>query len=239
MYVQCVVLIESVVALTLKICLIHHQFRTYTLLYKMKMTNKQAKGFTLVELLVVIAIIATLASLATPVILKSLTKAKIVTSKNICVSIESAVDRFENDYSYLPFEGTDSPTEDTPAATPIRSDGDLMAVLAGVEETVNYKKIKFFTLDAPKGVEGSYKDGMIIKDKTAKLYDVWGERYYFMLDYDLDGEIENPFKSGDKNNIFSKKILVFSSGPDGPEKKAPEDGATNKVLKLIPSNFIR
>jgi len=205
----------------------------------MKITHQQAKGFTLVELLVVIAIIATLATLATPVILRALTKAKIVTSKNICVSIESAVDRFENDYSYLPFEGSDSPTEDTPAATPIRSDDDIMAVLAGVENKVNYKKIKFFTLDSPKGVEGAYKDGMIIKGQTAKLYDVWGEPYYFMLDYDLDGEIENPFKSGDENNVFSKKILVFSTGPEGPDKGAPGDGATNKVLKLIPSNFVR
>lgn len=207
----------------------------------MKTNHAQAKGFTLVELLVVIAIIASLATLATPVILKALTKAKIVTAKNICVAVESAVDRFESDYSYLPYDPSiGTPDSDTSSAQPIRSDEEFMAVLAGVEKEVNFKKIKFFSADTPKGTdETNYKDGMAIKGETAKLYDAWGQPYYFLLDYDLNGEIENPFKSGSDNHIFGKKVLVFSTGPDGPEKGQPADGSTNKVLKLIPSNFIR
>lgn len=208
----------------------------------MKTNHSQArgtylvKGFTLVELLVVIAIIASLAAMATPVIMKALTKSKIVTAKAMCVSLESAVDRFESDYNYLPFEGGTAPDEDTPTATPITSDGELMAVLAGVEEDVNFRGVKYFTTGEPSGSDGKYKDGMVIEGKTAKLYDVWGKAYYMLLDYDLDGEIAHPFESGDENNVFGKKVLIFSTGP---EKKVPSSGATNKVLRLIPSNFIR
>lgn len=205
----------------------------------MKMTYHKAKGFTLVELLVVIAIIASLAVLATPVILKALTNAKIVTAKNICVSIESAVDRFENDYSFLPYgDPASTPSSDTELST--AENDELMAILAGVEEDVNYKQNKYFTLGEPKGTNDSnYKDGMHIdKDnQTAQLFDVWGERYYFILDYDLDGEIDHPFEANE--TINSKKILVFSTGPDGPDNGKPPVGAANKVLKRIPSNFLR
>lgn len=202
------------------------------------MTHKRAKGFTLVELLVVIAIIATLATMAMPAILGALLKAKITTAKNICVSVESAVDRFENDYSYLPFDGTgdagNSPTTDEE----VRSDSGLMAVLAGVEDDINYKKSPFFSLPEPKGSsESSYKDGMHIdkEAKTAMLYDAWGEPYYLVLDYDLDGAIDHPFKSDEKVN--GKKVLVFSTGPEGPEVGKPTGTVTNKVLRKIPSNF--
>lgn len=205
----------------------------------MKMTYHKAKGFTLVELLVVIAIIASLATLATPVILKALTKAKIVTAQNICVSLENAVDRFENDYSYLPFGGGgEAPSEDLELTD--QENDDFMAVLAGIEDEVNYKQNEYFSLDEPKGTnESNYKDGMHI-DKNAmkaQLFDAWGERYYFILDYDLDGEIDHPFESN--TQIYSKKVLVFSSGPDGPANGRPTTGATNKVLKTIPSNFLK
>lgn len=203
--------------------------------------SKQAKGFTLVELLVVIAIIAVLAALSTPVIMKALTKAKITTAKNVCVAVENAVDRFEDDYSYMPYDPSEAvPDGDTPASTPIRSDSDLMSVLVGVEDVVNYKKIKYFSLSEAKGTsEDNYKDGLAISGTTAKLYDAWGEAYYMLLDYDLDGTIENPFEAGSDNAVHGKKLLIFSTGPEGPENGKPGDGATNKELKQIPSNFIK
>lgn len=200
----------------------------------MKINNKQARGFTLVELLVVIAIIATLAVMATPVILEAMVKAKVVNGKNICVALEGAIDRFESDYSYLPYDPNSSvPESDTSSGNTIRTDSNFMSVLAGVEENVNFKQNRYFETNEPKGSNTSnYKDGMIVEGDRARLYDAWGEAYHILIDYDLDGVMDNPFKSG--KEVTGKKALVYSTGP---EKKRPTSNATNKVLKHIPSNF--
>jgi len=190
----------------------------------MKITHQKAKGFTLVELLVVIAIIASLAALSTPVIMRALTKAKIVSAKAVCVSLGNAVDRFESEYSYLP---TNEASENLDKEPDERSSGELMAALAGVEvdSALNTKDIKFFTL----GSANNNADGMNVLDNTAITYDLWGNEYYIKLDIDLNGEIFGPH--GKKVN--GKLALVYSSGPD---ETIPE-GTTNKEWKIIPTNF--
>ena len=196
----------------------------------MKITHQKSKGFTLVELLVVIAIIAVLAALSTPVIMRALTKAKIVSAKAICVSLGNAVDRFESEYSYLPSNG--SPTGDERT----QSDGDIMAALAGVEADgatkMNFKDIKFFALGSPKGSsDASYIDGLDIDGNSATLYDAWGERYQMILDSDLDGVIE-VVVGGDEVN--GKLALIYSKGPDNTD---PSSATTRAAWVLIPRNF--
>lgn len=189
----------------------------------MKLNQKTHRGFTLVELLVVIAIIAILAVLGAPAILKQLKKAKITKAAGVCQSFEVAVNNFESEYNYLP-AASDSPSE----TAPLRSDDDIMAVLAGVEDTYNPKKIKFFELGEPKGSsESSYKDGMHISGTTAKLYDPWGEPYYLTLDYDYDGQVKHPY---DDEELIRKKAICWSYGPD------KETGNAKKNLDN-PSNF--
>ena len=192
----------------------------------MNIKTKKNKGFTLVELLVVIAIIAVLAALAAPAILKALTKSKITKANGVCSSFEVAVNNFENEYNYLPYGGSgNSPTTDEE----IRSDNDVVAVLAGREDTINFKKIKFFQQGEPNGSsDATYKDGMHISGTTAKLYDPWGETYYITIDYDLNDEINNPMKSGEL--IHGKKVVIWSKGPD------QESGSTKKN-RDNPKNF--
>ncbi|BDS06280.1 hypothetical protein NT6N_13200 [Oceaniferula spumae] len=200
----------------------------------MKLPHKKSKGFTLVELLVVIAIIAVLAALSTPAIMKALQKAKIVKAKGICTQFETAVNNFENEYNYLPFGSGSVPDQDN---DPIRSDDDVVAVLAGVEkggDKQNFKNIRFFELGEPKGgSEASYTDGMKV-DKangTAKIYDPWGETYYIVFDYDLDGQIEHPFDS--TKEVGGKKAIMYSYGPD----KEMEPGTLTGKNKDNPTNF--
>lgn len=192
----------------------------------MKTYSKQTKGFTLVELLVVIAIIAVLAALASPAIMGALKKAKIAKATGVCTAFEVAVDNFESEYNYLPFGGGSAPSRDE---TDLRSDDALVAVLAGREDVINFKQIRFFDQPKPKGTkESNYKDGMHVSGKNAKLYDPWGETYYISMDYDMDGELADPYGGADP--ISGRKVLIWSTGPD------KEEGGTAKN-KDNPSNF--
>jgi len=190
----------------------------------MKNQRKNLQGFTLIELLVVISIIAVLSGIATPVIMSRIKAAKILKAKTVCRSFEVAVDAFENEYNYLPYSGT-APTDDTK----LRSDENdgLVAVLAGLEDVVNFKQIKYIKYPAAK----SKRDGMTIRGNKAALYDPWGEFYYIIMDYDRDEELENPFESGSANNIRGKNVLIYSGGPDKEvgrdDKKKNRDNASN------------
>lgn len=190
----------------------------------MKITTikKSPKGFTLVELLVVMAIIAGLAALSSPVVFKYLTKAKIMTAQQACVTLGLAIEQFENDYNFLPYSGSAPNSDET-----VRTDGGFMNVICGLEDEINYKQTKFFSYNDAKGGPGSYTDGLSLKGGKAELFDPWGQRYYVVLDYDLDGEIKNPMKLSDTVN--GKLSVVYSKGPDGKmgSLKKNRDNASN------------
>lgn len=190
----------------------------------MKYTTKSNRGFTLVELLVVIAIIASLAAIATPVIFKAKAKATRMKAVNACKAVEVAVNSFENDYSFLPYEGS-SPSEDNGAA--IKSDQGIMNVLTGKDREVNFKQKEYFEYKTAKGGPGSYFDGLNITGSQASLYDPWGNPYLLFFDYDFDGEIINPENS--KETVNGKVVAVYSKGADeesGSVKKN-RDNASN------------
>ena len=173
----------------------------------MKQYREHKAGFTLVELLVVIAIIAVLAAIAMPAILGMLEKGKITKAAGVCNAFEVAVNNFESEYNYLPYSGT-APSADEE----LRSDQDIVTVLAGVEDVINPKQIRFFEQGDPKGNSPSnYKDGMKITATTARLYDPWGEPYYITIDYDYDGQVDSPYTGDDPIN---KSVICWSRGPD-------------------------
>lgn len=184
----------------------------------MKFKHQNNRGFTLVELLVVIAIIAILGALATPVIMDKLQDARVLKASSICTSLGNAINNFESEYNYLPYGGGTAPTMDTK----VGSDTEIMTVLTGREDVVNFKKIAFFELgDRAKGnTPASYKNGMITTDDSAALYDIWGRGtghedagvYQIIIDYDFDGEIEHPYDTGEV--ITGRNAVVYSLGPD-------------------------
>lgn len=204
----------------------------------MKTVHKKAHGFTLVELLVVIAIIAALASFATPLVLKQLKKAQIVKATAVCSALESAVDSFQNEYNYLPYSGESSPTSDDEGKT--TSEGSIITVLAGKEDKINFKEIKFFEQDTPNGSSpDSYKDGMHVTADSAALYDPWGKNpntagsgvYHLVLDYDMDGVIQNPYDAA--KEVAGKSVIIYSYGPDQMMETGTSAGKNNDN----PGNF--
>jgi hypothetical protein len=78
--------------------------------------------------------------------------------------------------------------------------------------TCNFKKIKFFDFNEPKGGPGNYTDGLLIDEVagTAKLYTPHGGEYFRMeIDWDNDGVIDRPY-----GLALRKKIVVWERGPD-------------------------
>ena len=170
-------------------------------------------GFTLVELLIVIAIIAILAGLSIPVTTAVMEKARRAEAKQACTEIVKAIGAFEHDYGHLP-DFTDADT--TPGA---KTDNAVMNVLLGKESKENTREKRYTDLSPAKGgdsLAGAFA-GLHETDTDAHLFDPWKKtgdaRYYrVLLDSDLDGKIGSPVGGKD---IFGKKVLVWSLGPDG------------------------
>ena len=151
---------------------------------------------------------------------------KLVKSKGVCKAFEVAVNNFENEYGYLPYGAS---MKDPKKDLSFRSDSDFMAVIAGREDAVNFKQIRFFAQPLPKGNHKSnYQDGMHVDGQNVFLYDPWGNPYYVIIDYDGDKRIQHPYKKGEV--ITGKMALIYSAGPDGKI-------GTKKENRDNPSNF--
>ncbi len=83
----------------------------------MKTTHQMRHGFTLVELLVVIAIIATLAGVATPVILNAQKKGAMAEAISNSKQIGIALFTFDQDYGSYPSDATATAVRDNNPAT--------------------------------------------------------------------------------------------------------------------------
>ena len=163
---------------------------------------KLYSGFTLVEILVVIAMIASLAALSIPAYKGFVNKAKKQKVQVIIAGMEQAVDNFETEYNYLPYEQAAYPADDS-VYNWINSGGisRFLGILMGLESTKNFKQIKFLELpeakgNGPGGTTASgphgYYDGVVINGAIATLYSPSGMSYAVRIDHNLNGEVANP-----------------------------------------------
>lgn len=108
----------------------------------------------------------------------------------------------------------------------LRTEGTLLLSLLGQDKESNPRGIKFIDLPIARGekygLTGVKKDKTI--PSTTTLTDLWGEKYYLLIEADGDNRILNPerrpdaiFKGRGKDRapeFLKSSIIIFSSGPD-------------------------
>lgn len=171
-------------------------------------------GFTLVELLVVIAIIAVLAGVGTPVYLKALNNAKKEAATVFARQLEQAVNSFYTDQQVMPAPSGVQSTEGGTKFVTNSGDGvKVINILAGLEEEVNTRRVKYLT---PKEANKKKTDGAVY-DKGNKeiigLFDPWGSPYTIILDTNYEEKIKvKPGKV--ETTLNGRRAAVYSPGQD-------------------------
>ena len=137
-------------------------------------------------------------------------------------SIEGATDNFETEYNYLPYAEAAYPAGDTVLYWAGGLGGTFrvyLGVLMGLENSVNFKQIKFLELQAAEGsgetVEpgpSGWRNGVVIEGSEATLYNDIGMTYAARVDHDLDGQIADPRLGWPTSNpmVTGKKIVLYT-----------------------------
>jgi prepilin-type N-terminal cleavage/methylation domain-containing protein len=170
-------------------------------------------GFTLVELLVVIAIIAVLAGVGTPVYMKTLNNAKKEAATVFARQIEQSVSSFYTDQQVMPAPaGVQSVEGGTKFVTDSVEGLKVVNILAGLEEEVNTRRVKYLT---PKEAKAK-KDGAVYNKNGTEiigLFDPWGNPYTIVLDTNYEERIRvKPGKV--ETRLNGRRAAVYSPGQD-------------------------
>lgn len=105
-------------------------------------------------------------------------------------SLESALEAYRSDREHLPF------AEDYLTDTVLRTDAKL------------YKELS-------KYASPCFNDrNWLRSQKAPSLLDPWGNPYFILIDYDLDGTLTEPANLGDLT-FTDRSFLLWSAGPDG------------------------
>jgi hypothetical protein len=132
----------------------------------------------------------------------AVTAAQKATTQMTATAIESAVNSFVTEYGTMPAKGS----SDTTLIT--SSDTNLLAVLLGLESTINKKSILFLSVK-----EAKVKSNGLVYDKGGRsivgLFDPWGSGYNVRLDLDNDAKLN---VNGD--SLHGRRVAVWSNGPD-------------------------
>ncbi|TDU72764.1 hypothetical protein EI77_01229 [Prosthecobacter fusiformis] len=127
-------------------------------------------------------------------------------TRSALMKIGNAIGSYQSEYKKFPLPDP-YPKKDVS----LRTEGAWMAALVGTDITLNPKGFKFLEMPAAEnGKSGVYQD----KDEWV-VTDLWGEKYYVVLDVDLDRIISNPEPlPNDAGDEVNYSIMIYSSGAD-------------------------
>lgn len=196
--------------------------------------NVPRAAFTLIELLVVISIIALLASMAVPAANMVMKKAKETQAKAMMAGIIMGIKTYQSEYNRLPDpalnqgSGGSPTTEDKDMPQDGNASNDLMPILRpdpnSTPPYANPRRINFY--DPPIAKSGA--NGL---DDRGRLMDPWGRsgsdghEIHVLLDYDGDGQMDDPTGGGTK---LQTSIAAYSTG--SPVSPPDENKDPNKFL---------
>ncbi len=147
------------------------------------------------------------------------TSSEVVRVKSTMKDLQVSTGYFKMEYACYPVSSSETQL--------LRTEGALLLSLLGQDKESNPRGIKFIDLPIARG--GKYGlTGVKEKDKTipstTTLTDLWGEKYYLLIDADGDNRIPNPelrpdaiFKGRGKDRapeFLNSSTIIFSSGPD-------------------------
>ncbi len=175
----------------------------------MSHTNRVSPAaFTLIELLVVISIIAVLMGLIFPAATGAIESTKKAQAKNDLVGICNAVRNYSTEYGKFPDLGA-APGEDTTVSV---TNGDLIKILVGKDDTKNPRKIVFIEPPAPKTVGSTTLGGA--KGPDWHFFDHWGSPYWIRFDTNYDNDLDNPYdpNTGAGPGLLRTQVIALSLG---------------------------
>jgi type II secretory pathway pseudopilin PulG len=140
-------------------------------------------------------------------------KAKKISALAAANELETAINQFYGEYSFLPDSSKPSPDRVFDTSSP--QGQQLLSILMGTESSPapqNSKKLQFY-IGRP-GAGG--KNGLIaLPSGLPELKDPWGKPYQVIIDGDYDETLIPPANSGSPTPVRGHRVLVYSLGQDG------------------------
>ncbi len=140
-----------------------------------------------------------------------------ISVKGMTIDIRLAMNHFKTEYDRYPVPQSESQF--------LRTEGVLLQSLLGQDKESNPRAIKF--IDLPMALDGKHGlTGVKAKDQTISstttLTDLWGEKYYLLIEAHGDNRIPNPERRPEAiykyraraPEFLSSSVIIFSSGPD-------------------------
>lgn len=126
--------------------------------------------------------------------------------------IATSVERFFNEYGYLPVPEKESSSLDAGFVTDEELGVEVLRILTGKDQDRNPKDVPFFRPHEGKDRKG----GLIYEEGTGKimgLFDAWGNPYQLVFDTDYSEDIVVSIM-GKEETVPGQRVIAYSAGKD-------------------------